>query len=499
MSVRRTSRRGAPIGFAAFFLLSLAGQTGPPGVQTPMLTAVTPEASATSAGSFEVLGERPNVVLIVTDDQRFDELNLMPTLQPELQARGVTFTNGFVSNPLCCPSRASILTGNFSHTTGVYRNVGKNGGWNAFKKHEGSTIATWLHDAGYRTSLIGKYLNGYEGAEATRIPPGWDDWHALILGGKGSEGRGGYYGYTLDNQGTLETYGNGEASYSTDVMASKAKLFIQTTPSDQPLFLYFAPRAPHEPATPPRRYRNAFTDLPPYHPPNLNESDFHDKPQWAQLLMPLLDESALESLDRFRLKQLRSLMAVDDAVRTILDELSDTGRLQNTMIIYTSDNGMSNGEHRWPDKTVAWEAALRVPMIFRYDPVTSSVAGDGRDDLVLNVDIAPTIAEAGGVTPTGGTEGRSWLQLLQGAPWRSDLMLEHLFEAVPPIPSYCGVRTAQFKYVEYSDGSEELYDMLLDPYELESRAADPAYRALKLALHRRMVQLCTPPPPGFTP
>ncbi len=191
-------------------------------------------------------------------------------------------------------------------------------------------------------------------------------------------------------------------------------------------------------------------------------------------------------------------MGVDDAVGTIVAALRDTGRLSNTLILFASDNGLENGEHRWADKTVPWESSIRIPVILRYDPVTTPMAGTQDSHLVLNLDFAPTMAAAAGVSAPGA-EGASLLSLLQGGTWRTDFLLEHLLTKIHPIPSYCGVRTPRYVYVEYQDGSEELYDLQADPFELDNLAGNPVDTVMKVALHQRMVQLCSPPPPGFQP
>jgi arylsulfatase A-like enzyme len=240
-------------------------------------------AKAPSSG--RQLGDTgPNIVLILTDDQRWDTLWAMPHVQSELVARGVTFSNSFVVDSLCCPSRASILTGEYSHTTGIYKNESPNGGFGSFK--DPSTTATWLHDTGYHTGLIGKYLNGYRPKKVAYIPPGWDRWFAILQGRIDNESAY-YYNYSVSDQGTLASYGATDADYSTDVFAAQADTFIRATDSAQPLFLTFAPVAPHAPARAPTRYAHSFSDLPPYRPPSYNETDVSDKPAYIQALKKL--------------------------------------------------------------------------------------------------------------------------------------------------------------------------------------------------------------------
>jgi N-acetylglucosamine-6-sulfatase len=445
---------------------------------------------------------RPNIVLILTDDQRFDELNWMPTVDRELVGKGVDFTNGFVVNSLCCPSRTTILTGKYSHGTGVYTNNPPHGGFRTFEHEEGSTVATWLHGAGYRTALVGKYLNGYLPGGASHVPPGWDRWDAEALAG-GAKEPGGYFNYDMSIDGKRVHYGNAPKDYSTDVLTQYATGFISSTPSSQPLFLYFAPRAPHYPSTPALRDRNACPNLAPYRPPNFNEADVSDKPAYIRAA-PLLSPAKQALIDHVRLDHCRSLQDVDRSVGRILDALRRTGRLSNTLIVFASDNGISYGEHRWDSKYVPYEESIRVPIVVRYDPLTRGVARTS-DRLALNLDFAPTFAAAAGVRAPGA-EGRSLLPLLAGpeAPWRSSFLVEHWEsprsrtpEGV--VPTYCAVRTTRFMFVEYETGERELYDLRRDPYELRNLAGDPADARLVTQLHTRLVQLCSPPPPGFHP
>jgi N-acetylglucosamine-6-sulfatase len=474
-------------------------------VSAGSVDAVTTTASQRTRDPTLAVSGAPNIVLILTDDQTVDELGHMPTVASELIGKGVEFTNAFVSNPLCCPSRASILTGRYSHGTDVYRNQPPHGGFDTFTPEDGSTIATWLHQADpeYWTGLVGKYLNGYE---STYEPPGWDVWDAQHVE---DSPKGGYYDYDMSIGGTLVHYGTGASDYSTDVLAGYATRFIRSAPSTRPLFLYFAPHAPHGPATPPKRYLKSLPGLPRYRPPNFNEADMSDKPGWAQQLPLLTKDKIGKKVDHFRRKQFRSLLAVDDAVRNILGALSDTGRLNDTLLVFMSDNGLGNGSHRWLTKTVPWEESIRVPLIVRYDPITRDAATvDGH--LLLNIDLAPTFAAAAGVDAPGA-EGASFLPLLESpdAPWRQDFLIEHLRGLggqASRVPTYCGVRTTDFKYVEYEtevDGvlqvEEELYDLKADPFELTNLAAQVEWSDVKAALHQRMVTLCNPPPPDFVP
>ena len=431
---------------------------------------------------------RPNVVLVLTDDQRWDTLNVMPTVQSRLAARGVTFENAFVVNPICCPSRASTLTGRYSHSTGVYNNGGPYGGWPAFRTREGSTIATWLRAGGYRTGFFGKYLNNYGGPF---VPPGWARWVAFSPPNVEN-----YYSYRLNVDGTLVDYGTDPADYSTDVLAGEASSFIRSAGA-QPLFVLFAPFAPHGPPTPAPRHEGVFSSIPPWRPPGYNEPDVADKPSWVRSLASLAPEEEAAG-DDFRQGQLESLLAVDDAVGELLDALVDTGRLDETLVVFTSDNGYLWGEHRWQTKVVPYDESIRVPLVVRYDGVTPAAARSSR--VVANIDLAPTFAAVGGVGAPGA-EGRSFLSLLANpsAPWRPDVLVENRQSAsAPQVPSYCVVRNATHTYVQYATGEEEIYDAAADPGQLQNLARNPAFRKSLVTFRQRTRTLCNPPPPAMT-
>jgi N-acetylglucosamine-6-sulfatase len=467
----------------------------PSGATTGPVT-VTADGTATSPNLFTV---QPNIVLILTDDQRFDELDHMPVVRSELIGEGVQFTNGFVVNPLCCPSRTTILTGKYSHGTDVYSNIPPHGGFQTFvtSRHEDRhTVATWLQDAGYQTGIVGKYLNGYTAKKTSYVSPGWNTWD--VLANPGADG--GYLNYTMSINGTYTPYGSTDAEYSTDVLSSYAGDFIRNAPADKPFFLFFAPKGPHPPATPPSRYADAFPGLAPLRPPSYNEADVSDKPAYIQAVDPW-SASMQDQQDAFRRRQYQSLLAVDDAVANITEALRSTGRLEDTLIVFASDNGLSIGEHRWSNKKAPYEEDIRVPIIARYDALMHQTPStDGH--LVLNLDFAPTFAAAAG-TSSPGAEGASFLPLLNGTSigWRTDFLIEHADTRAVTVPTYCAVRNERYKYVEYSTGEEELYDLSADPYELDNRAnsVQPPYRSVRVQMHHRTVRLCSPPPPDFSP
>jgi arylsulfatase A-like enzyme len=453
-----------------------------------VVTAVLGAIVAVSAVRFCCNGpvpDGPDIVLIVTDDQRWDSLAQMPNVSRLLVDRGVRFENGFVVNSLCCPSRASILTGEYSHSTRVYTQQSPNGGVERFD--DSATMATWLHDEGYRTGLFGKYLNGYRG---TVVPPGWDTWLAF----EQSATHQYYVNYSVNDGGVIRRHGAGADDYSTDLLSRRADRFIRS--SDSPFLLYFAPYAPHAPAIPARRDRATVGELPPLNPPNFNEDDMSDKPQW----MRALPKVSRDAVDEFRRRQLESLRSVDRAVGRLVETLRETGRLHDTMIAFVSDNGIALGEHRWVRKEVPYEESIRVPYVVRYDAMVRTPHTD--QSLVLNIDLAPTIAQLAGVDPDeiSSVEGRSLVPLLRGSGtrWRSAFLVEHVAGRVQPDPpTFCALRTERYLYVVYETGETELYDLGTDPYELRNVASDPAEAGVIRGLEPQLETLCTPPPPGL--
>ena len=438
----------------------------------------------------------PSIVLILTDDQRYDALGSMPNVKQLLLAHGVRFTHAFDNNPLCCPSRATILTGQTSGHTGVWWNVnGPDGGFTAFEPHESQTLATWLSAAGYRTAMVGKYLNGYTRAKAGHVPPGWDDWQALALNGSGCSADG-YFGYCVSDNGVLEQFGTAQTDYSTTVLGNRAVRFIEDTPGSQPLFLDYAPRAPHLPTIPESRYANACAAFPTPHRPNYNEADVGDKPAYIRAL-PLMGAPKQAIWDGHWRDACRTLRSVDDQVGRIVDALSRTGRLQNTLILFASDNGMLFGEHRWTNKIVPYDESLRIPLIARWD--AAGTAGTTSSAFVSNVDFAETIMDAAGVPFPAGytTDGQSLLPVVTGSgPIAGEnVLIEHAGGTAVPV--YCGVRVSGWMFVRYATGEEELYDLTADPWETQNLASDAGHAGRLDRLRSMAQRLCQPTPPGF--
>jgi arylsulfatase A-like enzyme len=426
---------------------------------------------------------RPDVIVVVTDDQRIGTLGWMPVVKDYITRRGVRFSRAMVPTSLCCPSRASLLTGAYSHTTRVWSN---DQGWRRFAEAgmESRTVAVWLRRSGYRTGLVGKYLNAYAG---TGPPRGWAVWHAFT--GSNAD----YYDYELlHTNGSRTRHGFGPDSYSTDVLRRHALRFIDATPSEKPLFLYFAPYAPHEPATPAPRHLRIAAPIDPFWPPSAQERDLSDKPRWIQRLSPV----SSSSIQDLRVRQFRTLRSVDEAVAAILNAQRARHRLHNTLLVFLSDNGLMWGDHRVLGKFVPYKGATRIPMALAWPAGSPEGRVDGR--LALNIDLPVTIAAAADA-PHAGVAGRNLLRRWQ----RGGFVLEARGATVPGSngtnvarPPYCGWRTARYLFVHYGNGREELYDYRRDPWELQDRRGTAP--ELQRSLRSRARDACRPVPPGFS-
>jgi arylsulfatase A-like enzyme len=452
--------------------------------------------------------QRPNLIIILSDDQRWDTVDamhqspnrpgpVMPWVTSELRNSGVTFTNGHVTTALCCPSRTSILTGQYSHRTGVHTNKPPDGGAQVFD--DSSTIATWLHAAGYRTGFIGKYLNGY-GSLSPYIPPGWDEWFVQV--------QVKYYDYDVNDNGVITHFGSTPADYSGDVMTQRAVDFILAS-AGTPFFLHLSQKAPHGPATPAPRHIGLFAGLAPFRPPNYAVAPANG-PAWVQAETWTASEQS--STDQFRIDQLESLQAVDEGVHAIMDALRAIGADNNTLIVYLGDNGYSWGSHKWKAKQCPYEECMHVPMIMRYPPLGTTARTDDR--FVLNIDLAPTLVELAGATvpPTHVVNGDSVLPLLAGgggAGWRNAMLNEHWGTNIPTNAlvkqGRCSATVSQackktancpagetcrlWKYVEYTTGETELYNLTADPFELNNVTGNPAHATLKTKLANKLHNL----------
>jgi N-acetylglucosamine-6-sulfatase len=441
------------------------------------------------------------MIFVLTDDLDYASAFKMPKIRSLLIEEGTSFEKAFVSHPICCPSRATILTGLYDHNHGVKGNSPPEGGFQTFvsEGHEENSIAVGLQESGYQTAFFGKYLNQYPAGDPTHVPPGWDEWY-----GKLDEQR--LYDYQINENGEEVSYGSDTEDFYTDVLSGQATDFVRrAAPEERPFFAYVAPTAPHGPATPAERHEGAFANEEAPRPPSFNEEEVSDKPSPINEAARISEEE-VSSIDDYYRQRLESMLAVDEMVASLVEELETAGELDNTYIVFTSDNGWFQGEHRVPSrKNRPYEESARVPLFVRGPGVT---AGTKTEKLALNTDFAPTFADLAGVSFPA--DGRSLAPLLGGeepASWRSSVLLEKLpredggseekggkakgkgkgkdkagADGVPKggagrqAPDFQAVRTETHKYVEYENGEKELYDLEADPYELESlhETADPS-------------------------
>ena len=454
-----------------------------------------PLARALGGASPALGAPRPNIVFILTDDQRWDTINkkhsvdgqtpVMQKVTSLLVNKGVLFQQSFVTTALCCPSRSSILAGKYAHTTGVHDNGGSDGGVQVFD--DSSTLPVWLHAVGYRTGIFGKYLNGYA-AIAPYQAPGWDEWHVFKSPG--------YFNYHLIENGVDVAYGSATTAYSADVLRDKVVQFI--TESTPPFFVEFTPYNPHGPATPAPRHVGSFAGVPLWRPKNYAEPDASDKPAWVQSIT--WTQTDQQTTDAFRQSQLECLQSVDEAVDAIVQALKAKGVLNNTIILYASDNGYSWGSHRWKPKQCEYEECMRVPLVVRYPPLAPTSRKEDR--IALNIDYAETFAQLAGATPDPGVEGVSLVPLIanNATGWRTDMLNEHWNGKIPTFAQVRGAFTKPgdaahtWKYVELVTGEKELYNEDTDPFELTNVVTDPSNAALVAIMAARLREL----DPGWT-
>ena len=432
-------------------------------------------------------GVRPNVVVIMTDDQTVESMRVMPNVRGLLAEQGVTFDNSFVSYSLCCPSRSTFLTGQYAHNHGVWGNTSPNGGY--YKLDSTNTLPVWLQRAGYQTVHLGKYLNGYGTRNATEVPPGWGEWYGSI-----DPTTYRFYNYNLNENGKVVNYGTGVANYQTDVYARKAVDIITRQAVDpRPFFLSVAflaphagaPRDPDDPTgqatpSPAVRHRNYFAAQALPLPPSFNELDVSDKPAGIRN-RPQLTNARIAAIRENYQQRLESLLAVDDAVGLIVNQLAAIGELDKTYILFTSDNGFFHGEHRVPQgKVLLYEPSIRVPLILRGPGIP---AGKHRSQFVSNIDLARTIVGATGAQPSRVLDGRSLLPFAKNPLLHSgrDLLLE--------TPTYAAIRTPNWLYAEHVTGERELYNLARDRYQLTSLHGDLRFDRTKADLAARLARL----------
>ena len=464
----RECRRFGSLGWLLVTLFALA-------ITLPSLLGCGASAKAKEAA------ERPNVVFVLTDD--LDERLLASHLSDypnirALAANGTTFSNAFVTNSLCCPSRATMLTGRYPHNHGVMTNDPPEGGAPAFRPLGPKALPVWLDDAGYATGYVGKYLNNYDGSY---VPPDWDDWKGRVVG-LPYEGEDQVEGFGMDGK-------NAAGKSHTQVFSEEAGSFVRRRAGATPFFLFVSPYAPHDPGVHADRYDQRFSNARLPRPPSFNERDVSDKPAWIRD-DPRLTAGEIAKAERLYRNRLRSMMDVDRMVGRLVGALKDTGELDNTYVVFASDNGYHAGQHRLlvPPKRLAYEEDIRVPLIVRGPGVPRGVTRSG---MVLNNDLAPTIARWTSANPLLPVDGRSLAPMLRPGPppaWRTALLVEGAAHERIGRPAYRAVRTKNYLYVSYANGEKELYNLERDPYELRSFYPG-AGEALKDRLRGRLSSL----------
>jgi arylsulfatase A-like enzyme len=495
-------------------------------------------SGGSTAGAPPASTKKPNIVFVLTDDLDLTSYASSPQRFPQFHdlmvEQGTTFRNAFVTDSLCCPSRASILRGQYVHDHGVEDNLPPNGGFEHWQElgRDTSTIGTWMHAAGYRTALYGKYLNGYPHTVApTYVPPGWDDWASPSAGNPYAE-----YNYQLNDNGKLEDHGAEPSDYLVDVLRRKSTAFIDQHAGKQPFFLYVAPYVPHQPATPAPRYVHAFPNVKAPRPPSYDQADVSNEPAYVRDRPPL--PPAVQRFDdRLYRRRLQSMLAVDDLLAGIVHSLQRTHQLDDTYIVFTSDNGFHLGEHRLPfGKQSPYDTDIHVPLTIRGPGVP---AGKTVDGFAREIDLAPTFAAWGHASVPSFVDGVSLAPQLTGtrapASTPKDVLVEHYASGDPAaraarkgrgapapadpdddtnppdtgtpargpaaalkiarrqlvavaIPPYAALRTDRYLYVEYATGEKQLFDERTDPNEIHNLAAT-ADAALLARLSQRLAAL----------
>jgi arylsulfatase A-like enzyme len=521
---RRAGQRAATVAFLA--LLALLG-------------AVSAASGPVAHGAGT---QRPSFLVIQTDDQTAQALDstwltpmgrtaqTMPHTIDLIRRRGIDFRRYYVSYPLCCPSRASLLTGRYAHNTRVLGNLPPTGGFSAFRRGPNyrHNIATWMRRSGYRTIHLGKFLNDYgtRGSPETTIPPGWERWQTITPAGESAF----FYGYHLNVGGRIEgpfgdpAYGEGiggddrrcsawaisglTCNYLTDSLTRRAVAQIERVPAQRPFYLQLDYNAPHgdprrpigpEPAS---RHYDSAQDTPLPRSPGFDEADVSDKPEYISELARLDSTSVRRIRAEYR-KSIEAMRAVDDGVARLIAALRRTGRLADTYVLFTTDNGFFTGEHRIErGKFLPYEPAVHVPLLIRGPGIRQ---GSNSSELVSNIDVAPTVLSLAGARADRSLDGRSmepfWRDTTRRT--RRPVVLESFLDQATaggranrgPVPvsaphlAYRGLRLGPYSYVEYGSGERELYDLVRDPGQLRNQIGRPRYTRVEAFLRRLLTRM----------
>ncbi len=462
-------------------------------------------SGATAASS------EPNVVVIMTDDQTLLDLRqkyrgrpVMPNTLKLIAARGAEFKNAYDGYPLSCPSRMTFLTGRYAHNHGVTTNRKPGFNYCADFSDRSHTLPIWMHDAGYHTGHMGRYLNGYGYNNKDFVPPGYDEWHAPVGFEQGTSAT--YYGYYMNDNGVISARHPTDSDYFTDRINSLAVDFVNSAP--EPFFVHVAHRAPHEDAhdpvgpEPAAKYRGTLKGIKVPKGPAFDEKNISDKPAYlrgAHRLIP----AQRKKLGKRNERRLESLRSVDEGVKQIIDALQSSGRLDNTYVIFLSDNGFFRGEHRiTKGKLLAYEPSSRVPLLIRGPGIP---AGSRPKALVTNVDVAATILDAANAQATTPLDGESLLPFARNPKKRSKraLLIESYALTIDDsgklagasfipkkLQKYQAIRVGRWKYIRLLRTHEqELYNIKADPAELHNLAHDKRYGAVLAFFRHRLKRL----------
>lgn len=428
-----------------------------------LLVATAAMTLALGGSKPEPAAQHQNIVVVMTDDLDFNLAKRLYTAGrlPQIEAAlgaGTVFTNSFVTTAVCCPSRSTFLTGQYTHNHGVLGNILPDGG--VTRLDDTSTVATWLHDAGYYVGFVGKYLNGYGTGgsgplDPAYIPPGYDWWGGVI------DPSTRMYDYQINLNGTIVQYGSAPADYQTDVIAGLAADFIATAP--EPFFLIVMPTAPHVEVSyglsgcrdpwrasirPSPRHIGALAGWSAQRAASFNEGNMTDKPAALRTLAAMTGAD-MACNDQIYRDRAESMLAVDDLIGTVAGALGGGGYTDRTTLIFTSDNGYYHGEHRLTQKLFGFEEGIRVPLMIKQPASTSRQIVRA---VVLNNDLAPTIADLADATPARVVDGRSLLPLIANPsiPWRDTFLVEYLGRVAswPGLPNFQSVRTPNHYYSE---------------------------------------------------
>lgn len=501
---------------------------------------------------------RPNFVVIQTDDQPLEQFGrswtdlygrnrpIMPHTTRLIRDKGVDFRQYVTPFPLCAPSRASLFSGQYAQNHGVVRIGGPRGGWEGYRSNRihDENIAVWMQRAGYRTSHFGKFMNFYGGPDApaeSAVPPGWDHWVSDATDNSTRE----FYGYRQNVNGSITprigypwydqigltkdpegcpSLGLANCDYHSDSMSMQAAEHIRQS-GNRPFYLQIDYHAPHGDSRPPAgpepavRHYDSAIKTPGPRPPGYNEADVSDKPWFLRYDTPRLTRGEVTQLATEHRKAIESLRSVDDGVKRIIDTLRSTGKLKNTYVIFTSDNGFFLGQHRiHRGKLLPYEPALRVPMVIRGPGIRPKTVSR---EIVANQDIAPTVLALAGARAGSRLDGRSMVPFWKKPRRKSrrPILLSSYQAATHLIPgdypddpvvtagvagkgprgartsakastqNYVGIRVGPYKYVEYEAGEGELYILRNDPHELHNRFGQPGFKRIQNYLARQLKKL----------